>query len=775
MNNIENVYSALLCKIFNHNHRGIVVISGDNYFEILNKMIKKYNEFLKNLNIYKDIKILYVTEDFYGEYLYRFENLADLLKDFEIIKVKYKDSKKVLGKTFDIIILDMYKSLTPNHLGIIIETLSGSGIAFLLVKDFDNFENNTTTFHEHLLTPPYKIEDVRKYFEYRFKQKLLQYDNIIIFDTSKGLIKGLDYKCEEIKIPERKKIIINENSKFSPRIYKLCLTQDQVNVLNMLENLLNNEKSIFLIIADRGRGKSASLGLSIAALSEILLEKKKMFDIGITAPSIENVEALFEFLKLGLKKNGIEFREISRTKISIKDKIYIEYREPINILKKKYDFLFVDEAAGIGINFLYKFTEKYNKIVFSSTIHGYEGAGRSFSVKFIKYLNSLKDVKIYRYFMNEPIRYNDGDPIEKWLYDSLLLDSEPEEINEKDIELIKKKEVNFYKVPLKEWFYNDNPKLKNFVGIYILAHYQNKPNDIAMLADAPHHDAFVLELKNGKIVNGIQVAYEGNIDDETIERMLRDFKPKGNIIPDIIVKHYRLKEFAKLRGLRIVRIATIPEIQGLGLGSIALEKLYEWGKENKYDWLGSSFGITYELLNFWQKNNFVLIHLSPEKNKVSGEYSGIVLKPLNEKSEKIIKKLNYEFRWRFINQISDVYFDLEPKIILKILETPYEFRPHFKLILTENQLERLKGYLESPMTYEAAADVAKLSYIYYLLYTYKDKPKIDEKYEEILVAKFLLSWSFKKIMDYFDLKKYESRRIIKKSIKTIYKWLENFI
>ncbi|MGB9674780.1 MAG: GNAT family N-acetyltransferase, partial [Nanopusillaceae archaeon] len=269
--------------------------------------------------------------------------------------------------------------------------------------------------------------------------------------------------------------------------------------------------------------------------------------------------------------------------------------------------------------------------------------------------------------------------------------------------------------------------------------------------------------------------YEGNIDDETIERMLRDFKPKGNIIPDIIVKHYRLKEFAKLRGLRIVRIATIPEIQGLGLGSIALEKLYEWGKENKYDWLGSSFGITYELLNFWQKNNFVLIHLSPEKNKVSGEYSGIVLKPLNEKSEKIIKKLNYEFRWRFINQISDVYFDLEPKIILKILETPYEFKPHFKLILTENQLERLKGYLESPMTYEAAADVAKLSYIYYLLYTYKDKPKIDERYEEILVAKFLLSWSFKKIMDYFDLKKYESRRIIKKSIKTIYKWLENFI
>jgi len=54
---------------------------------------------------------------------------------------------------------------------------------------------------------------------------------------------------------------------------------------------------------------------------------------------------------------------------------------------------------------------------------------------------------------------------------------------------------------MKEWFYNDDPKLKNFVGIYILAHYQNKPNDIAMLADAPHHDAFcfrIIKWKNCK-------------------------------------------------------------------------------------------------------------------------------------------------------------------------------------------------------------------------------------------------------------------------------------
>jgi len=99
--------------------------------------------------------------------------------------------------------------------------------------------------------------------------------------------------------------------------------------------------------------------------------------------------------------------------------------------------LFVDEAAGIGINILLEYTKKYDKIVFSSTIHGYEGAGRSFSVKFLKYLNFLKDFNIYKYNMVEPIRYNEQDPIEKWLYDTLLLDSESSEINESDKELIK--------------------------------------------------------------------------------------------------------------------------------------------------------------------------------------------------------------------------------------------------------------------------------------------------------------------------------------------------
>lgn len=770
---ILNEFKKMICNNIAKNHRGIIILSGKNYKKYIDILLKEYIDILKEQST--NLRSLFITEDFYGDFSKRYEETKKVFEKYNINleKGKYSESEKYMGKTYELLILDMYKSLTPDYLGRLIGTVSGKGLIIFLIEDFNNFENSRTIFHQHLLTPPYKIEDVRNYFEIRFKRKLIEHDNILIIDTeSEKILKKLNYECNILQIiPKIKKISkLPENKKFSDRIYRLCITDDQVNVLYLLENLLESGKKAFLIIADRGRGKSAILGLCISALVEYLLEKDKIIDIGITSPSIENVRTLFEFLRLGLEKNNIKY-ELSGRKIKIKNKIYIEYRSPLNILAKKYDFLFVDEAAGIGVNLLYEYLNKYKKIVFSSTIHGYEGAGRSFSVRFMKYLKERKDFEVFEYKMKEPIRYGEDDPIEKWLFDTLLLDAEPEEIDENDLKLIEEKKVKFYKIPLKEWFEKEEKKLRSFVGIYVLAHYQNRPNDLAMIADAPHHDGFVLELENGKIINAIQVAYEGQLSEETIERMLKDYKPKGNIIPDVIAKHFREKEFPKLKGIRIVRIATHPHLQGKGLGSIALEKLTQWAKEKNYDWIGTSFGVTYDLLNFWLKNGFIVVHLSPEKNRVSGEYSAIVVKPLNKKTEEIVKKLNYEFKWRLINQITDVYFDLEPKIIRRLLETSFNVKPHFNVLLTEIQKEKAKAYFKGPMTYEAAADIVRIIFLYYLMSGEKDKPKIEDLDLEILISKILLAWSFRKISKYFNINSGSVRKIIKKNAKKIFSWL----
>ncbi|HIP90202.1 MAG TPA: tRNA(Met) cytidine acetyltransferase, partial [Candidatus Nanopusillus sp.] len=729
-------------------------------------------------NFKSEVIGLYVTEDYHGDYLKRYSEFKDLInrEDLSYLKIKrgkYRNSKEYMGKTYDFLILDMYRSLTPDDLGRLVGTVRGGGVIFMLIEDFENFEQVYTTFHKHLLTPPYELKDVRKIFEKRFKRKLLEHRGIYIYDVKKGVIKGPEKKVErDVIFPERKKIILPSDTLFSERIYRVAYTQDQIEVLKLLEGLLDKDRKAYVVIADRGRGKSAVLGLAIAGLTEILLDKKGKWDIGITSPSFDNIETLFEFLEIGLKKLNINFKKVSKKKLSIKNKIFIEYREPLNILDKKYNFLFVDEAAGISVTILYDYLKKYKKLVFSSTIHGYEGAGRSFSVRFLKHLKENTNFKVYEYKMKEPIRYNDNDPIEKWLFDTLLLDAEPAHLDEKDLQQIKEKATIFYKIPLEKWFEKEEEKLRQFVGIYILAHYQNRPNDIAMIADAPHHDGFSLELGSNKIVTAIQVAYEGNIPEDTIKRMLKDYKPKGNIIPDVIAKHYRETEFPKLKGLRIVRIATHPEAQGKGLGSTALRELSIWAENIKYNWLGSGFGATVELLRFWQKNGFVVVHISPEKNRVSGEYSVIVLKPLDEKTNKIVRKLNYEFRWRFLNQITDVFFDMTPELIWQLLQTPYEHEPHFNPLLTDNQIQRAKVYFRGPMTYEAAADIVRNLTTYYFMYTKKDRPKLTKEEELLLISKIYLAWSMRKVAKYFDIKVGEARRKIKKGAKKIFNWLK---
>jgi len=318
------------------------------------------------------------------------------------------------------------------------------------------------------------------------------------------------------------------------------------------------------------------------------------------------------------------------------EKFSIEYWEPITIPKLKGDIVVVDEAAGIHVPLLYKILESHNRLVFSSTIHGYEGAGRGFSVRFLKKLKNMEGIELYEYEMTEPIRYNYNDPVEEWQFKALLLDAEPAELDEKDLEDIEMKRLIYVKYDPKQLFENEK-ELRELFGIYVLAHYRNEPDDLGMLADAPHHFIRAVKTASGKIVCAIQIAQEGPIDTREVDELLRGGKIPGNIIPDRFLKHTRLVDFAHTIGWRIVRIATHPAVQGKGIGSWALEKVFEEVKERGLDWLGSGFGVTGELLKFWVKNGFSVIHMSPDRNPVSGEYTVLVIKPVKEEVRKLVR------------------------------------------------------------------------------------------------------------------------------------------
>ena len=703
-----------------HNERRMLVLSGKDNFNLLVKSIGYAMEVYNML--FKRTRLFYFTRSLIEgkESAKRAKEFERRMKEFERLDVEiaaYAESNKYMGRTCEILVLDLMDSLNPNDLGRLIGTVRGGGLVFLLTLKLKDYEKVVLKTQEDLVIPPYTLKDVKHRFERRFVKKLQEHEGIVIVEDKKvrkeSKLKAGGVKKKELKFPEK--------VEFDKELYKLCATQDQINALKMLEKV--GEGRVFVITAHRGRGKSALLGLVISGYV-----KKKGGKVIVTAPNLTNVQTLFEFLEKGLDALGIPYKKFEGTNIiSIKGKGFrVEYHTPASALSKKGEVIFVDEAAGIWVPTLFRFLKNFKRCVFSTTIHGYEGAGRGFNVKFMKGLKE-RGVSVKQYELKEAIRYSNDDPIEKWLFDTLLLDAEPPEI-----EKVEKKK--FVKVDMDEWF-EEEEKLRQFVGIYVLAHYQNNPYDLLLIGDAPHHEGYAV-LSEGKVICSVQLAKEGGLKGKELKYLLEKEKPKGHLIPDRIAKHYGFLEFAKLRGGRIVRIATHPDLQGKGIGSFALKRL----SKLKLDWVGASFGVDPKLLKFWIKNGFVPLHISPQRNEVSGEHSLIVVKPLSKKAEVLVNQINKEFKIYLLYALSDHLRNMDVESALLLLKSGKGVRT--KPRLTRVQKEKLKRYMKGDLTYECVVGGMKeLTFAYFLSGDYF----LEEKVEKVLVAKVLQGRSWPEI------------------------------
>jgi N-acetyltransferase 10 len=177
------------------------------------------------------------------------------------------------------------------------------------------------------------------------------------------------------------------------------------------------------LLAGRGRGKSAALGLAIAGA---IAERYTL--IYVTAPTPENLQTFFEFVLIGLEHLGYKqhthyeiVKGSGELRASIvKIKVFREFHQVIQYITPNEklahaELLVIDEAAALPLPIVNALFGNYLTLI-SSTIHGYEGTGRSLSLKL---LNSMKNLK--QLTMDIPIRYSANDPVEKWLNDLLCL------------------------------------------------------------------------------------------------------------------------------------------------------------------------------------------------------------------------------------------------------------------------------------------------------------------------------------------------------------------
>uniref|UniRef100_A0A673MF69 RNA cytidine acetyltransferase n=1 Tax=Sinocyclocheilus rhinocerous TaxID=307959 RepID=A0A673MF69_9TELE len=368
-----------------------------------------------------------------------------------------------------------------------------------------------------------------------------------------------------------------------------CKTMDQAKaVLKFIEAISEKTlRSTVALTAARGRGKSAALGLAVAGAVAFGYVEHLDYEI------IQSLNP--EFNKAVVRVNI--FKEHRQT---------IQYIHPADAVKLgQAELLVIDEAAAIPLPLVKKLLGPY-LVFMASTINGYEGTGRSLSLKLIQQLrqqsadsqqNLLAENRntstarlaaartLHEVTLHESIRYGQGDPVEKWLNDLLCLDclSVPRIISGCPLP----QTCDLYYVNRDTLFcYHKASEafLQRLMALYVASHYKNSPNDLQMLSDAPAHHLFCLlppvpPTQNSlpEVLAVVQVCLEGEISRQSVLNSLsRGKKASGDLIPWTISEQFQDPEFGGLSGGRIVRIAVNPDYQGMGYGSRALQLLQQY-------------------------------------------------------------------------------------------------------------------------------------------------------------------------------------------------------
>jgi N-acetyltransferase 10 len=456
----------------------------------------------------------------------------------------YRQTDKILGQTFGMCVLQDFESLTPNILARTIETVEGGGVVVVLLKTVDSLKQlfaMSMDVHARYRTEAH--QEVVGRFNERFILSLASNKSCIVIDEKLKILPISSHVKNLAKVPKRtaEDSLTKEDAdlrdikeKFVDSqptgcLLNLCKTLDQAKALLEFIDAITDKKldRTVSLTAARGRGKSAALGLAVAAAVGFGYS-----NIFVTSPTPENLGTLFDFVFKAfdamkyeehtdydlVQSTNPEFNNaIVRVNVheqkagsssSLGHRQTIQYLHPSDAQKLgQAELVVIDEAAAIPLPTVKQLLGPY-LVFMSSTINGYEGTGRSLSLKLLEQLRkqssatsaeavNSKSTVSYRGLrevtLDESIRYKPGDAVESWLNRLLCLDATAVPALNTGCPL--PKDCDLYYVnrdTLFSYHKASEAFLQRIVSLFVSSHYKNSPNDLQMMSDAPAHHVFCL-------------------------------------------------------------------------------------------------------------------------------------------------------------------------------------------------------------------------------------------------------------------------------------------
>ena len=515
-----------------------------------------------------------------------------------------EDAMALLGSECAHLVVDAWSGFHPNAFGALAGTVRAGGLLVLLTPPPEDWPQ----YHD----PDYRRMDVAGFAPatralfLAHLVRTLQSDAGVVHLRQGGALPGLPAFARASPAQQGAALAVPPD----------CLTVDQAETVQAIERVVFGHRNRPLVVcADRGRGKTAALGIASARLLHAGVD-----DIVVTAPALANVRPLFERardLLPGAEAGAgrLRWRE-SRLRFMAPDALLGEL-PPARLL-------LVDEAAAIPTPLLSRMLDHYHRVVFTTTVHGYEGTGRGFALRFQRELSRRRPHWALR-TLREPVRWSAADPLEATVGRLLWLQSDPPAPPELSALAAAAPRMEAIE---RQWLLDEPQLMEQLVGLLTLAHYRTTPDDCRLLMDAPNVRLAVMRCR-GSVIGALLLALEGPLPPALAAEVVAGRRrPRGHLLPQAVQAQSGCTGLLGAAGVRVVRIAVHPELQRRGLGAMMLVWLEQWARGQALDYIGASFGASPDLLPFWRQAGFVPVGMGLHRDGSSGEHSLLVLKAL---------------------------------------------------------------------------------------------------------------------------------------------------
>ena len=553
-------------------------------------------------------------------------------------------ARQWLGREVDGLIYDAWAGFDPDALAAVSGALVGGGLLIVLVPPLTEWPSYNDPDYQRLLVHPFHVDNIAGRFIQHIIHSIQSDPNALLVEEKlveqNQPVEFIAAACVPSVVPEP--------------MADYCLTVDQSKAVKaIIATSKGRSRRPLVIRSDRGRGKTSALGIASAALMQ-----QADCHIVITAPRIESVQPVFEhaarLLAVEPSQGVIKYQQSQ-----------LQFIAPDELIRNKIDpdLLLVDEAAAIPAFMLEQYLASYKRIVFSTTVHGYEGSGRGFDIRFKQTLDSTTPLWT-SCVLQQAIRWADNDPVEAWLFDGLLLkgrEIDQAVLADFDLKHCVSEQLN------RDDLLSNKIELEQLFGLLVSAHYQTTPADLRNLLDGPNLSVWVSRYR-GQIIAAALMAAEGGFDPALSEAIWQGKRrPQGHLLAQSLSAHGGFKEAPLLRYQRVMRIAVHPSLQRKHIGKQLLQDIVLQARQQGFDFIGSSFAATADVVQFWRAVQCVPVRLGSTRDASSGCYSAMVLSALSADGEALLTKACYRFGEHFPRDLMVQYQQLEPELVIELL------------------------------------------------------------------------------------------------------------